>query len=113
MFIQADDVSGVAGFKIVSRQAAPAIKGTALQVSQDKLGDVGLEPGRCAIWASPSGICVGGGAGGFRNLTGERYAPAAASSGLAAIYEEAGYEHYILGLMVPAGKGSGSVTVGA
>lgn len=31
--------------------------------------EIGLEPGKCALWASPEGLCAGTAAGTFHNLT--------------------------------------------
>lgn len=53
---------------LAKRADYPAIMGTSVEVDMGKIGE-GELPGRCVVFTTPRGICLGGSEGFFRNLT--------------------------------------------
>lgn len=69
-------------WELARRADYPAIMGTAVEVDMGKIGE-GEMPGRCVIFATPKGVCLGGASGYFRNLTERKIVLPSASHGAA------------------------------
>jgi hypothetical protein len=83
-------------FKLLDKADYGAIKGTAQKISGDYIGEGVSNP--VIVWASPSGICVGGDGGSFKNLTDKNYSFPITENGISFFKQARGINQYIIAL---------------